>query len=80
MSSMCFFILVCKDKEGMFGEYFRFETLTLCPICKKGIVKVMLTDEEIKWFNDYHKTFYEKLSPHLIEEEKNWLKKATSSI
>ncbi|WP_077152980.1 aminopeptidase P family protein [Bacteroides bouchesdurhonensis] len=73
-------ILVCKDKEGMFGEYFRFETLTLCPICKKGIVKEMLTDEEIKWFNDYHQTVYEKLSPHLNEEEKNWLKKATSSI
>ena len=73
-------ILVCKDKEGMFGEYFRFETITLCPICKKGIVKEILTAEEIKWFNDYHQTVYEKLSPHLNEEEKNWLQKATSSI
>ncbi len=27
--------LVCKDGEGMFGEYLKFETITLCPICKK---------------------------------------------
>lgn len=73
-------ILVCKDKEGMFGEYFRFETITLCPICKKGIIKEILTAEEIRWFNDYHQTVYEKLSPHLNEEEKKWLQKATSSI
>ena len=52
--------LVCKDKEGMFGEYFKFETITLCPICKKGIIKEMLTAEEVKWFNDYHQTVYKK--------------------
>ena len=54
--------LVCKDKEGMFGEYFKFETITLCPICKKGIIKEMLTAEEVKWFNDYHRTVYETFS------------------
>lgn len=27
--------LVCKDKEGMFGDYLKFETITLCPICKR---------------------------------------------
>ena len=37
--------LVCKDKEGMFGDYLKFETITLCPICKKGIVKEMLTKD-----------------------------------
>lgn len=72
--------LVCKDREGMFGEYLKFETITLCPICKKGIIKEMLTPDEIKWFNDYHRTVYEKLSPDLNEEEKDWLKVATSAI
>ena len=72
--------LVCKDKEGMFGEYFKFETITLCPICKKGIIKEMLTAEEVKWFNDYHQTVYKKLSPSLNEEEKKWLREATKSI
>ena len=72
--------LVCKDKEGMFGEYFKFETITLCPICKKGIIKDMLTAEEVKWFNDYHRNVYEKLSPSLNEEEKKWLLEATKAI
>ena len=72
--------LVCKDKEGMFGEYFKFETITLCPICKKGIIKEMLTAEEVKWFNDYHQTVYKKLSPSLNEEEKKWLLEATNAI
>ena len=72
--------LVCKDKEGMFGEYFKFETITLCPICKKGIIKEMLTAEEVKWFNDYHRNVYEKLSPSLNEEEKKWLLEATKAI
>ena len=72
--------LVCKDKEGMFGEYFKFETITLCPICKKGIIKEMLTAEEVQWFNDYHQTVYKKLSPSLNEEEKKWLLEATKAI
>lgn len=72
--------LVCKDREGMFGEYLKFETITLCPICKKGIIKEMLTADEIKWFNDYHRSVYEKLSPDLNEEEKEWLRVATSAI
>lgn len=73
-------ILVCKYKEGMFGEYLQFETITLCPICKKGIIKDMLSDEEIKWLNDYHQKVYETLSPELEENERSWLKEATASI
>lgn len=72
--------LVCKDREGMFGDYLRFETITLCPICKKGIIKELLTEEEITWLNEYHQTVYEKLSPDLKDEEIVWLREATSSI
>ena len=64
----------------MFGEYLKFETITLSPICKKGIIKEMLTKEEIEWLNNYHQTVYEKLSPDLNEEEKVWLQEATTSI
>lgn len=73
-------MLVCKDKEGMFGEFFKFETITLCPICKKGIIKKMLTTEETDWLNNYHRTVYEKLSPDLNKEEREWLQKATTPI
>lgn len=69
--------LVCEAGEGMFGRYLQFETITLCPICKKGIIKEMLTKEEIAWLNTYHQNVYNRLSPHLDEEEKAWLKEAT---
>lgn len=72
--------LVCKDKEGMFGDYLKFETITLCPICKKGILKELLTEDEIEWLNEYHQTVYEKLSPNLNAEEKVWLREATNFI
>lgn len=73
-------ILVCKETEGMYGDYYKFETLTLCPICKKGIIKERLSTEEIEWLNEYHRSVYEKLSPDLNEEEKMWLNDATASI
>lgn len=73
-------ILVVPAGEGMFGDYLKFETVTLCPICKKGIIKDLLTAEEITWLNDYHQTVYEKLAPSLNQEEQAWLKEATSSL
>ena len=73
-------MLVCKDREGMFGEYLKFETVTLCPICTKGIIKEMLSQEEVAWLNDYHQLVYQKLSPSLNESEKAWLREATKNI
>ncbi|MCI1646768.1 MAG: aminopeptidase P family protein [Bacteroides sp.] len=72
--------LVVPAGEGMFGSYLKFETLTLCPICKKGIIKDLLTEEEVNWFNDYHQMVYKELSPVLNKEEKTWLKEATANI
>ena len=72
--------LVCSAGEGLFGEYLKFETITLCPICKKGIIKELLTADEVDWLNNYHQQVYEKLSPKLNEEEKAWLKEATAAI
>lgn len=72
--------LVRKAGEGLFGNYLKFETITLCPICTKGIIKEMLTAEERQWLNDYHKKVYDRLSPALDTEEKEWLKEATKEI
>ena len=72
--------LVCCIGEGMFGNYLEFETITLCPICKKGIIKKMLTEEEVAWLNAYHQNVYDQLVPDLNAEEKMWLKEATAAI
>ncbi len=39
-----------------------------------------MTDKEIEWLNNYHTMVFEKLSPHLNEEEKTWLKEKTKHI
>ncbi|KAA6322428.1 Aminopeptidase YpdF, partial [termite gut metagenome] len=73
-------VLVCNAGEGMYGDYLKFETMTLCPICLKGIIKEMLDTEEINWLNNYHKLVYEKLSPRLSTEECAWLREKTKAL
>lgn len=68
------------QKTEDFGTFYDFETITLCPIDTKPILKKLLTKKEIKWFNKYHKMVYKKLKNHLSKEEKAWLKNKTAPI
>jgi len=63
-----------------YGDFYRFETLTLCPIDTTPIVREMMTADEITWLNDYHQKVYRKLSPFLSDEEKEWLKNKTTPL
>ena len=67
-----------KSKE--FGTFYNFETITLCPIDTKPIVKKLLTKEEINWLNSYHKMVFTKLNSYLNKEETAWLKRKTKEI
>ena len=73
-------LLIVPAMESEFGSFMKFEPLTLCPIDKEAIVTDMLTDEEINWFNEYHKMVYSRLSPQLNKEEQEWLKEKTSPL
>lgn len=73
-------LVVEKYKETEFGEFLKFDSLTLCPIDTTPVDKSMLLQEEIDWLNDYHARVYRELSPHLNDEEKAWLKDATLPI
>lgn len=73
-------VLTVPAGEGLFGRYLKFETVTLCPICTRGIVRELLTPTEIDWLNQYHRRVYEQLSPSLDEDERLWLEKACKSI
>lgn len=73
-------MLIVPAQETEFGPYYKFEPLTLCPIDKEAILIDLLTDEELDWFNRYHETVYQRLSPKLSEEERNWLAEATSPL
>lgn len=73
-------VLTVSAGEGLFGRYLKFETVTLCPICTRGIVRSLLTPAETDWLNQYHRKVYEQLSPGLNEDERLWLEKACKAI
>lgn len=70
-------LLVQEECVNEFGRFLNFETVTFCPFERSLIVKEMLTPFELEWLNNYHEETYQKLSPHLNEEEKAWLREAT---
>lgn len=73
-------LLAVKDMENEYGTFMKFETISLCPIDLDAVEVSLLSDSEKNWLNEYHKTVYDKLSPILNEEEKQWLKIATRAI
>ena len=74
-------MIVCKKAEKTeFGQYMCFEFLTMVPFDLDAVVPEQMTARERELLNDYHAQVYEKISPYLNEEEKEWLKDATRAI
>jgi Xaa-Pro aminopeptidase len=73
-------VLVEEDEKTEFGQFMRFEPITLCPVSLKGINPDMLTGQEKEWLNTYHKKVFETLSLYLDAEEKAWLEENTRNI
>ncbi len=74
-------MVVVKDTYSEeFGEFYKFETISFCPIDLAGLDISLLNDEEKVWLNNYHKKVYDLLSPYLDEEEKEFLKNETREI
>ena len=63
-----------------FGEFLKFETLTLCPIDTRCLLPSLLSQEEKQWFNAYHAEVRERLSPLLEGPALEWLKTRTAAI
>jgi Xaa-Pro aminopeptidase len=63
-----------------FGEFLRFETLTLCPIDTRCIDKSMLREDEVRWLNDYHAGVRQRLSRHVGGDALRWLELRTEAI
>lgn len=73
-------LLIAPWKETQFGRFLQFEPLTLCPIDTEPIILDMLAAEERDWLNAYHKTVYDRLSPHLDGEDIAWLAAACAPV
>jgi len=63
-----------------FGEFIRFETLTLCPIDVRCIDRAVLTASEIDWINQYHATVRTRLAPLVNGGALAWLEQSTQPI
>ena len=62
------------------GRFLKFEVLTLSPIDKRLVDRYLLTEDELKYLNQYNKTVFEKLSPFMNDEELMWLKDICSPL
>jgi len=63
-----------------FGEYLRFETLTLCPIDTRCLDRSLLRADESAWINDYHAQVRARLAPHVTGAAAAWLQLRTEAI
>ena len=63
-----------------FGDFLKFETLTLCPIDTRCLLPDLLSQEEKQWFNAYHAEVRERLSPLLEGAALEWLNTRTVAI
>jgi Xaa-Pro aminopeptidase len=74
-------LIACHLEEiNEFGEFYAFETLTLCYIDTSPLLPGLLAREEIEWLNAYHEQVYQSLSPCLTEDEQVWLRHKTQPI
>ena len=74
-------MIVClKDESNIFGDFLRFDTLTLCPIDTNAVDKSLMNPEEIDWLNTYHQRVFDELAPLVNDELKAFLKEQTRPI
>ena len=66
--------------KGAFGDFLRFETLTLCPIDTRCLLPKLLAKEEVEWLNGYHANVRERLAPLLKGDALAWLQVRTEPL
>lgn len=73
-------VLAVPAASGEFGEFLRFETLTLCPIDTRCIDLALLQPHEVAWLNAYHAEVRARLLPHVDGAARAWLELRTEAI
>lgn len=72
--------LVLNQPAGSseFGDFLRFETLTLCPIDTRCLLRDELSREERLWLDDYHAEVRQRLMPWVAGPALAWLQERTA--
>ena len=76
--NMLLCVPACSNEE--WGEFYKFESLTLFPYDTTLMDMDMLNREEVKQINDYHAMVCERLRPLLSADEAQWLEQKCKSI
>lgn len=73
-------LLTVKDMTTEFGTFYKFRTVTLFPFDLRLMETEIMTDDEIKWVNDYHAEVRRRLLPLLNDKEARWLEEKTAPL
>jgi Xaa-Pro aminopeptidase len=73
-------VAATTPEDGTFGEFLEFETLTLCPIDTRCIVRELLSVEDVTQLNGYHATVRARLTPRVSGDALAWLNQRTEPI
>lgn len=73
-------ILCVPDTVTEFGQFLKFEPLTLFPFDLRLFQTEIMTADEIQWVNDYHARVRQELTPLLTPEEAAWLADKTREL
>lgn len=72
--------VIVANNPKLEKEFLQFKILTLAPIDKRLVNKYLMSSEEIFWLNNYHQEVFEKVSPFINEDEKDWLNDVCSPL
>ncbi|WP_119155194.1 aminopeptidase P family protein [Caldimonas tepidiphila] len=67
-------------QHSEFGDWLRFETLTLCPIDTRCIDAALLREDERAWLDAYHAEVLRRVAPRVQGEALAWLQARTRPL
>ncbi len=73
-------ILTVPAMHTEFGQFYKFEVLTLFPFDLNLFDTSIMSDSEISWVNNYHETVRNRLLPLLSDSEQKWLREKTEPL
>ncbi len=73
-------VLTVPAMTTEFGNFYKFETLTLCPFDLSLFDTEIMTNQEIEWVNEYHRHVREALAPALEGRPLQWLNANTEPL
>ncbi len=73
-------IAVIPVESNDFGEFYGWETLTLCFYDTKLFDLSIMTEQEIEWVNAYHQRVVDEICPLLTAEEAAWLRNKCATL